>query len=196
MARLLSKNRNPLYAEFEGPAVSIAGPIDTPMPDGIFPLILCVTAEQVTRLMSAAGLGAVLLYESDAETMAPLYDALNNLDAPACLPEGDSCEDDIWADAIAAMADGVLVNTLEGGAMQALGYEIEAEGTIEAATALPLIALSFLALGAAYVVSIALGGLPLGAVTVAAGEAAEIILFTGASEAAPAVITAIAALAA
>lgn len=194
MARLLSKNRNPLYAEFEGPAVSIAGPIDTPMPEGIFPLILCVTAEQVTRLLSAASLGAVLLDGSDAETMAPLYDALNNLDAPACLP--DSCEDDIWADAVEALADGVLVNTLEGGAMQALGYEIEAEGTIEAATALPLIALSFLALGAAYVVSIALGGLPLGAVTVAAGEAAEIILFTGASEAAPAVITAIAALAA
>lgn len=196
MARLLSRNRNPLYAEFEGPAVSIAGPIDTPMPEGIFPLILCVTADQVTRLLSAASLGAVLLYESDAETMAPLYDALNNQAAPLCGPEGDSCEDDIWADAVAALADGVLVNTLEGGTMQALGYEIEEEGELEAQTVLPLVALSFVALGAAYVVALALGGIALGSVAIAAGEAAEIIIFTGASESAPAIITAIAALAA
>lgn len=192
MSQLLSKNRNPRYAEFEGPAVSIAGPIDTPMPGGIFPLVLCVTAEQVTRLLSAASLGAVLLDGSDAETMAPLYDALNNLDAPACLPEGENCEDDIWADALMGLADGVLVNTLEGGVFQALGLEIESEGSIEAETILPLIGLAFLAVGAAFVVSILVGGVAVGSVALAAGEAVEILVLTGATEAAPVAVTALA----
>lgn len=192
MSQLLSKNRNPRFSEVEGPAVSIAGPIDTPMPGGIFPLVLCVTAEQVTRLLSAASLGAVLLDGSDAETMAPLYDALNNLDAPACLPEGENCEDDIWADAVEALADGIIINTLEGGAIQALGYEIESEGSIEAETILPLIGLAFLAVGAAFVVSILVGGVAAGSVALAAGEAVEILVLTGATEAAPVAVTALA----
>lgn len=187
--RLLSNNRNPLFYDTEGPYVDILGPSSTTLPDGEFPLILCTTAAEIKRLMSAASVGAAILYGSDQETLAPLYTALNTIEAPLCGPVSE-CDDDIWSDDILALADGVLINALEGGQMVALGYEIEEEGEIAAETELPLVALAFVAVGAAFLLAIALGGVALGTVAVAAGETVELLILTGASEGFPVAIAA------
>ncbi len=190
--RLLSRNRNPLFYDHEGPYVDVLGPLDAPMPEGEFALILCVTQPQVTRLLSAAAVGAAILYGSDQETLAPLYTALNTQDAPLCGPEGGDCDDDVWDDVVLALADGVLENVLSGGQMTALGYEIEEEGELEAETELPLIAIAFVAIGAAFVLSLALGLVTIGSVAVAAGETVELLILTGASAGNPVSLTALA----
>lgn len=180
---LLTRNRSPLFtADADAAHVEIAGSVGSVMPAGEFALVLCVTEAQVTRLLSAASLGADLLYGHDAETVAPLLSALNTIDAPLCLPESD-CDDgdDIWEDTILQLADGVLANILSGGQVRAIGYEIEEEGSIETETELPLIAVAFVGLAAAFVVTLILGGVTIGAVAVAAGETVELLIATGAS---------------
>lgn len=193
--RLLSRNQNPLFFEQEAPYIEIEGAFNTPMPDGVFPVVLCVTAAEIKALLSAASLGAIILEGSDAATLAPLYTALNTLDAPLCIEAG-ACEDDIYADSILALADGVLANVLEGGSFTALGYEIEEEGSIEGETELPLIAVAFVAVTAAFVVGLFLGGVAIGSVAVAAGETVELLIATGAAAGSPIQFAAVAALAA
>lgn len=194
--RLLSRNQNPLFFEQEAPYIEIEGAFDTPLPEGVFPVVLCVTAAEIKALLSAASLGAIILEGSDAATLAPLYTALNTLDAPLCIDTGDACEDDIYADGVLALADGVLANVLEGGAFTALGYEIEEEGSIEGETELPLIAVAFVAVAAAFVVGLSLGGVAIGSVAVAAGETVELLISTGAASGTPIQFAAVAALAA
>ncbi len=180
---LLTRDRSPLFeADYNAAYVAIAGDVGGAMPDGEFALVLCVNAAQVTRLLSAASLGADLLYGHDAETVAPLLSALNTIDAPLCLPESEcDDDDDIWSDVILELADGVLANVLEGGRIRAIGYEIEEEGSVEVETELPLIAVAFVAVAAAFVLTLVLGGLTIGTVAVAAGETVELLIATGAS---------------
>ena len=109
---------------------------------------------------------------------------------------GDDEDEDTFADELAALADAVVVNQQSGGLVKALGYAIDTAGQVIAETVLPLIGLTLLAIGAAYVVSIVIGGLTVGTVAVAAGEVVELVVATGASASNIVEFAAVAALAA
>lgn len=114
-----------------------------------------------------------------AASAATWRNALELLDFNPC---EDGCEDeDTLADDLLALADGVLSMTQTGGIIKAIGYAIEQAGEFIFGTALPVIGLTFLAIGAAYVVTLLLGGVAIGTVAVAAGETVEILLTTGAA---------------
>lgn len=68
-----------------------------------------------------------------------------------------------------------------GGLVKAIGYVIEEAGEFIVNTALPLIGLTLLAVGAAYAVSIIIGGVTIGSVVVGAAETVELIVSTGAA---------------
>lgn len=99
----------------------------------------------------------------------------------ACESEDECDEDDTWADELAALADGVIGMGMVGGAIRAIGYAIEDVGELVVNTILPIVGVTFLAVGAAYVVTLLLGGLAIGTVAVAAGEVVEVVISTGAS---------------
>ncbi len=98
-----------------------------------------------------------------------------------CEAEDECDEDDTWADELAALADGVIGGTMVGGAIRAIGYAIDDIGELIVETALPLIGITLLGLGAAYVVTLLLGGVTIGTVAVAAGETVEVLVQTGAT---------------
>lgn len=113
-----------------------------------------------------------------------------------CEQENDCDEDDTWADELAALADGIIGNTFSGGAQRAIGYAIDEAGSIIVDTVLPLIGITLVGIGAAYVVTLVLGGLTIGTVAVAAAETVEVLIATGASASNIVEFAAIAALAA
>lgn len=157
----------------------------TPMPEGVFPVVLCVEASDITRLLSAASVGAAILYGEDITTLAPLYTALNWIDEPQCITA--DCEEleneDILADSLGALADGVRVNTILNGEMRALGVALDEAAEVITETLLPLIGITLLGIAAAAVI-ITVGGIPLAPVAIAAGETVELIIATGALESA------------
>lgn len=164
------------------------------MPAGEFPVVLCVTADQVTRLLSAASVGAAILYGEDMTTLAPLYTALNWIDEPQCITaDCDELEnEDILADSLAALADGVRINTILNGEIRALGVALDETAEVITETLLPLIGITLLGIAAAAVI-ITVGGIPLAPVAVAAGETVELIIATGALETAVPIALALAA---
>lgn len=110
--------------------------------------------------------------------------------------KSDNEEEDTFADDLLALADAAVVNNQSGGVVRALGYAIDQAGQVIAETILPLVGVTLLALGAAYVVSIVIGGLTIGTVAVAAGEVVELVVATGASASNIVEFAAVAALAA
>ncbi len=139
-------------------------------------------------------------YERDANhggavAAATWRDALEYLDFTPC-EECEEEEEDTYADELGLLADGILSMSQTGGLIKAVGYVMETAGEFIVNTVLPVVGLTLLAIGAAYVVSIVIGGLTIGAVAVAAGEAVEILVTTGAAASNIVEFTAIIALAA
>lgn len=115
-----------------------------------------------------------------------LEDSLVFKESDACCDETD--DDDILEDSLAELADGVLSNTLIGGAVRAIGYAIDDLGRIITETVLPVIGITLLGLAVASVASIIIGGVTVGTVAVAAGETVEVLVATGAAEGAAKII--------
>lgn len=106
-------------------------------------------------------------------------DALELLNFDPCA--GDCDDEDTYSDDLQGLMDGVMSMSQTGGMIKAIGYAIDAAGAFIVNTALPVIGLTLLAVGAAYVVSIVIGSVAVGSVAIAAGETVEIILGTGAA---------------
>lgn len=139
-------------------------------------------------------------YERDRDRTAAVAaatwrEALDMFDFESCGGDDDD-EEDTYADELLALADAMVVNQQSGGLVKALGYAIDEVGQVIAETVLPVIGLTLLAIGAAYVVSVVIGGLTIGTVAVAAGEVVELVVATGASASNIVEFAAVAALAA
>lgn len=100
----------------------------------------------------------------------------------SCENEDPECdEDDVWQDDIMSLADGIISNSFAGGVQRAIGYAIDDVGHIITETVLPLIGITLVAIGVAYVATIVLAGVTIGTVAVAAAETVELVIATGAS---------------
>lgn len=114
-----------------------------------------------------------------AATAATWRNVLDDFDFDPC--GGGDEDEDTLADDFESLADGVMSMSQAGGVVKAIGYAIAAAGEFIVNTALPVVAVTLLAIGAAYVVSLVVGGLAIGSVAVAAGETVEVIFATGAT---------------
>jgi len=103
--------------------------------------------------------------------------------------ECDECdEDDTLQDSIQALADGIMSNTVIGGAVRAVGTALDDLGKIVTETLLPIVGLTVLGLAAAAAFSVLVGGVAVATIPVAAGEVVEVLISTGATAAAPKII--------
>lgn len=100
----------------------------------------------------------------------------------SCASDERNCEDeDILEDAYQAMMDGLLGNTLIGGAVKAIGYALDEAGRVITETVLPVIGLTLVGLAVGALAAVVVGGVTIGTVAVAAGETVEILVATGAT---------------
>lgn len=160
---------------------------DNPSPAGLACYQVIIPDDDQHRQLFVSALRTLARWDSYARDAARTgavaaqtwRNALEYLDFEEC---SDGCEDeDTVADDLADLADGILSMTQAGGIIKAIGYAIEQAGEFIFNTALPVIGLTFLAIGAAYVITLVVGAITVGTVAVAAGETVEILLTTGAA---------------
>lgn len=158
-----------------------------PAPDGLKCYQILIPDDDEHRRLFTSAVRSLARWDSynrdDMHTgriaAATWRNALDYLNFDEC--GGGEEEEDTYADEYEALADGVMSMSQSGGLVKAIGYVIEEAGEFIVNTALPLIGLTLLAVGAAYAVSIIIGGVTIGSVVVGAAETVELIVSTGAA---------------
>lgn len=146
-------------------------------PSGEFLLPVCTSRERLQELLNALKVaeiyGGIEYPTAKWDVLEALAFLDNPKDAP-CFPS-DSEEDTILDD-LFQLADGVITSFQEGGVVEALGYLIQETGTIVLNTVKKVVSITVLGLGVACLVSVFVGGIPYGVVSVGVGEAIETII--------------------
>lgn len=162
-------------------------PPANPSPPGVACYSVYIPDDDEHRQLFVSALRSLARWDSYARDAAHTgalaaqtwRNALDLLDFEPC---GNDCdEEDTLADELGALADGVMSMSQSGGIITALGYAIEAAGEFIWETVLPVVGVTLLAVGAAYVVTLIAGGLTVGSVLIAAGETVELVVSTGAA---------------